>query len=414
MATSLSLITSACRRAAVVSIGTLRSCARRAGAPRLGRARCLVPCDRHASPAYHRAIGYFRTVAIRKSACSRTTSRCIAKRSAATRYAELPDLQAPRRSAGLERGTAAPRRTAYALWRLGDTRRAESRGSPRRSRTAARWRTTRRSAHDARRPSLVFGRPGVLWVRALGIAHAGAWKLRARDRAGRARRSTRPARPVISWRRCWCRGRRWRARSRSSGRGSSARGARARGDAVGRGRGHHRSSRTACGRASATRRSHTRPAEAGSSRPSRGWRSRGCRPDVPEAFVSSWCNGSAGSLLLWTKGFAVSGDARFLDAARRTAAHALADLSGLQERTGCAAATPASRSRSSRSIGSIRAWRAGAVTRASSPAPGVNLEIAGACRLRALERHPLRTSRPRVPRAGSRRRAARVSGRSRS
>ena len=232
-----------------------------------------------------------------------------------TRYAELPDLQ-PAPFAGLGRGAAG---TAYVLWRLGDTRRAKTW-------IAAALADRRPAAYDEeisrdeRRPSLVFGRPGGLWVRAMIAPAEAVSYARAIARVGldeyasgaaghlAAALLVRPGTALVS------------TIAKLGARILAAVRARA---------------ETPWEAGDTTKFAHGWPGlcyAALAHAPGEDWLVEAVArlavawgpPEVPEAFQASWCNGSTGSLLLWTKGFAVSGDARFLDAARRTGGHALA------------------------------------------------------------------------------------------
>jgi hypothetical protein len=231
-----------------------------------------------------------------------------------TNYAELEELQ-PKPFASLGNGGAG---TAYALWRLGDTRRAK------------RWvaaAVADRSAlaysaeilGDNRRPSLMFGRPGALWAQAMiapatapayaralakveldeyasgAAGHLLAALLVKRDPALDRVIAKLTARVVAAVRA--------RAEQPWAGDDSS---------------GFAHGAPGMCYAALAVAPKEPWLADA-VARLAEVWVPAKLAP----SFVASWCNGAAGSLMLWTKAFSVTGDARFMDVARRTAQNAL-------------------------------------------------------------------------------------------
>lgn len=235
-----------------------------------------------------------------------------------TTYDELAEMQrAP--YADLAHGGAG---TAYALWRLGETRRA-------RTWARAALGDRRHTAYDhdivddARRPALLFGRPGIHWVRALvepghGDTYARALRGIELDEfvcgaAGHvAALHHLEARPALA-----------RARARLGARLL----ARVRTRVA-----------TPWHAGDATLFAHGWPGilyAALAVAPTDAWlldavvRLAGAWTGIaPEGFAASWCNGAAGSLLLWTRAFTLTGAGSLIDVARRTAELALATRSG--------------------------------------------------------------------------------------
>jgi len=242
------------------------------------------------------------------------------------RHADVPTLQLPPFATLAEGGAG----TAYALWRLGERRRATAW-----SRAALSDR--RRDAYDAsvppsfRRTSIMVGRVGVRWIEAL---------LAGRDRIDAFARS------VMA----------------ETGRLEFACGAA--GHLVGLSRlRRHTPSRTLedatvalerrLGRAvmrrawraqDATGFAHGWPgvlyalldSHAARDAPVPSWLNDALHRLAPlwkaslvsDAFAASWCRGAAGATLLWTKAFEGTGDAMFREVARRAGATALANSGG--------------------------------------------------------------------------------------
>ncbi len=238
-----------------------------------------------------------------------------------TRYAELPALQ-PAPFASLAHGGAG---TAYALWRLGETRRARAwiTAAFEDRKATALDPEAKREGHNR---SLMFGKPGIRWVRAMitptfAADYAKAITVAELDEHtfGRAGHLTAAV-----------------ALLRRSPDAKLARVADALGERlveVVRIR-----AEASWQAADATGFAHGWPGicfavlawlEPRKERPAwlvgalarlaEAWQPGG----VAERFEASWCNGAAGSLLLWTKAFAYSGEVRFLEIARLAARTAI-------------------------------------------------------------------------------------------
>ncbi len=233
---------------------------------------------------------------------------------ATTRYAEMGELQPPP-LASLGQGGAG---TAYALWRLGETRRAKTW-------IAAALADRSKRAYepkvmvDDRRSSLLFTRPGALWAQAM-ISPATAPAL-ARAIAN----------PPLDEHACGAAGHylaaRLVVRHPALDRVIARLGARVV-EAV------RVRAATPWLREDAMRFAHHWPGICYAAlvhAPKEAWLVEAVArlaaiagpPDVPPSFVASWCNGSTGMVLLWAKAFALTGDPRFMDAARKAADNAL-------------------------------------------------------------------------------------------
>lgn len=234
-----------------------------------------------------------------------------------TRYAELRTLQ-PAPFASLGHGGAG---TAYALWRLGETRRAKAWiAAALADRGAAAY--DPEILADARRPSLMFGRPGGQWVAAMiAPAETGRY-LRAIRTLPLDEHASGAAGHLLAA----CVLRR-RASDVALARMIDRLGARlvtalrARVDAPW-------TARDAMGFAHGwVGICYAILAWA----PPEPWivdavvalAARWAPDDTLGPFATSWCNGAAGALLLWTKAFSVTGVPAFVDVARRTARAAL-------------------------------------------------------------------------------------------
>ncbi len=227
---------------------------------------------------------------------------------ASTSYAELPELQ-PAPFASLAEGGAG---TAYALWRLGDTRRAKTW-------IAAAVADRKATAYDPvilsddRRTSLIFARPGALWVQAMIVPATTTAYVRAASRPALLEQTSGAAGHLLAAmllrtppvRMIETLGERVLAaiRGRVATPWEPA-------DANGFAHGWV----GICYAALAVAPDQRWLVEA-VAKLADLW----APPGVLPSFVASWCNGAAGTLLLWTKAFAISRDARFLDVARRTA-----------------------------------------------------------------------------------------------
>ena len=235
-----------------------------------------------------------------------------------TRYQELEDLQGPPYG-DLAYGGAG---TAYALWRLGETRHAKTWINA----VVADRRAVAidvESRRDARRSGLMFGRPGARWVQAmitpaLASAYARALRTVELDEYGcgaaghftvaklvprdpmLARVIDRLGTRIVE-----------RVRERSASPWQAE-------DATGFAHGWPGEVFAALGHA---------PEEpwllAAAARLAAAWTGV-ARPN----FVASWCNGAAGSLLLWVRTFTLGQQGLVMDVARRTAEMALANRAG--------------------------------------------------------------------------------------
>jgi hypothetical protein len=246
---------------------------------------------------------------------------------ATTRYAELGELQPPP-LASLGQGGAG---TAYVLWRLGDKRRAKAW-------IAAALADRSKRAYDQqvlvdqRRSSLLFTKPGALWAQAMIVPETAPILARA------------IANPRLDEHACGAAGHYLAARLVKShhalARVIAKLGARVV-EAV------RKRAATPWLPEDAQRFAHGWPGICYAAlvhAPTESWLVEAVArlalvagpppPEMPRPFIASWCNGATGMLLLWAKAFALTGDARFLDAARKAAAIAL-DATGLNSGMCC-------------------------------------------------------------------------------